>query len=151
MDSYLKKINNLRTEDRQASASRSRSSTPQPGPRKPVDGPHEIKPEPKRACTPRKKVAYKNDVDELKKCVEEAKLMAVAVKSQIENLKNEIMSKMDEHQKSLESKQENDSRYEKLKEKIDNFISSVYNENEIAHSELIKKIEDRINKIEDAF
>jgi len=159
MDSYLKKINNLRASDRSQSASRSRGPSAEPGPRVPVPVPVPVPPEKKTTEEPKvskisKKVAYKSDIEEVKKMVEESKIISMAVRSQVEEVKKSVMSKMDEHQASLErdckKKQEEVNNCEKLKDKLDNFISS-YNENEVAHSTLMKKVEDRLKNIEEAF
>jgi hypothetical protein len=140
MDNYLKKIGNLKSGERSMSVSR--SASPQPDIRRnSVEKTEDLKQSSSQSM-PVKKVVLKEDFNNLV--------------STVENIKNQLLVFVEESNKRNEELNVNfsslrkevlvndqQSKTERLKEKLDNFINK-YNDNEIAHSDHIRAVEKEI-------
>jgi len=138
MESYFRKSHALKSGERDMSVvkSQSRSQSIEPVRSRSID----VNPvDPSVQTKEVKKVAYQNDVCELKKSVEE-------VKNLVNAKQNDISTKVEELQKLInESKQDQEqAKAERTKQKLDSFVVA-YNENEKAHSDALLALQNIID------
>jgi|688.fasta_scaffold72748_5 hypothetical protein len=150
MDLYLKKVENLKRPNQSIanvsrSTSVSRSASPQPQSSVQNDE-HKLEVREVREVREVKKLVYKNDLVELSKNIETVKNDLNVLNSGLNDKLNSLASQMQNLKNELIVQQEQ-SKTEKLKDKLNDFISK-YNENEISHSDNIKQLETSLNELD---
>lgn len=139
MDNYLKKIGNLKSGERSMSVSR--SASPQPETRSYSVANEELKQQSSQNM-PVKKVVLKEDFNNLVVSVENIKSQLLVFVEEQSKRNEELNSQFVSLKKDVLINDQQ-SKTERLKEKLDSFINK-YNDNEISHSDHIRAVEKEI-------
>lgn len=139
MDNYLKKIGNLKSGERSMSVSR--SASPQPETRSYSVANEELKQQSSQNM-PVKKVVLKEDFNNLVASVENIKSQLLVFVEEQSKRNEELNSQFVSLKKDVLINDQQ-SKTERLKEKLDSFINK-YNDNEISHSDHIRAVEKEI-------
>lgn len=151
MDQYLKKLDRLKAGERNPSVVRasSRSNSVEP-----VSRTVEFVVEEKGSAgmssssSQNRKVAYLKDINDLNVCIDKLKDVVSQVKEAMDAINQDLRGKLEELGKQVENVKldTEQTKSERIKQKLDSFITN-YNQNETAHSDVLKSIELEIKEL----